>query len=51
LYAKTAVASREPSVLSNCELRLMPVDNVSNVGVIQKIQQRENAVTKSVGED
>jgi hypothetical protein len=49
--AKTADASGEPSVFSYCELRLMPVDNLSNIGVIHKIQQRKNAVTKSVGGD
>ena len=34
--AKTAVASGEPSVLSDCELKLKPVDNVSNIGVIHE---------------
>ena len=34
--AKAAEASGEPSVLSNCESRLKPVDNVSNIGVLHE---------------
>lgn len=34
--AKAAEASREPPVLSDCELRLKTVDNVSKIGVLHK---------------
>ena len=38
--AKAAEASREPPVLSDCELILKPVDNVSKIGVIHENSAR-----------
>ena len=37
---KAAEASGKPSVLSDCELRLKPVDNVSKIGVLHENSAR-----------